>query len=166
MDFNEFLHSISKKIKAPLDINEAVKAGRCTVVFDKRIALSLEYQDKGGKDGKDKRVYMFAPVMQITQALPENFFVSLLQIHLFGIVTHNCSFGYDAGGQRVLLFRVLPLEDNKPEKALEQFTDMVNQVEYWQDNLPIVARSLQASKANATTPSSAVAQRLRGGSPS
>lgn len=137
MDFSQLLHALALETK--LDLKEAVNSGGCTVVFDKRIELTLEHHNN--------QVYLFSPVMQITQALPDQFFASLLQIHLFGFATRQCTFGYDATAQRILLFCVLSLHKNTKEYLMEQIKNLVEQAEYWQENLPFVMQSLHSSSA-------------------
>ncbi len=138
MDFSQLLHAIS--LETHLDLKAAVDSGGCTVVFDKRIELTLEHHNN--------RVYLFSPVMQITQSLPDNFFASLLQIHLFGLATRHCTFGYDAGGQRILLFCGLALDIHTQQQVMEQISHLVDQAEYWQENLPVVLKSLQSSASS------------------
>ncbi|WP_213990237.1 type III secretion system chaperone [Sodalis sp. dw_96] len=131
--FEELLNSLA--LDTHLDIRDATKSGGCTIRFDQHINITLERHDKW--------VYLFSPVMSILNSLPEDFFSSLLQIHLFGLATHHCWFGYDAGGQRVLLFYPLDLESSTSETAMDRIETFVDQVQYWQENLPNIASALK-----------------------
>ncbi len=130
MIFPELLKLLSAETH--LDINEAIHSGGCTIRFDNNIDITFEYHDV--------HVYLFSPVMRITQVLPDDFFASLLQIHLFGVATSRCWFGYDAGGQRVLLFCLFDLDSIEPDKAMERIETLVEQVQYWQENLPKIGQ--------------------------
>ncbi len=130
MTFPELLQLLSAD--TGLDLNEAVNSGGCTLCFDKKIEITLEHHDK--------HVYFFAPVMQIRARLNDDFFASLLQIQLFGVATNRCWFGYDAGGQRIMLFSELDLDRTAPDHAIERIEALVDQVQYWQENLPTIAQ--------------------------
>lgn len=98
MTFSELLNLFSTDDY--INIGDAAVSGGCTICFDQDIDITFEYHDN--------HVYLFSPVMQITEILSDNFFASLMQIHLFGVATSRCWFGYDAGGQRILLFCFRP----------------------------------------------------------
>ena len=133
MIFEELLHALA--LDTHLDIHKAIESGGCTINFDQHINVTFEHHDNW--------VYLFSPVMQITHPLSEDFFPSLLQIHLFGLATHHCWFGFDAGGQRVLLFYPLDLESSTPKNAMNRIETFVDQVQYWQQNLPNIASALK-----------------------
>lgn len=141
MIFSDLLHMLSAE--SHLDLNEAANSGGCTLRFDNNIEMTFEHHDG--------HVYLFAPVMQITEVLTDDFFASLLQIQLFGVATNRCWFGYDAGGQRVLLFCLFDLADIAPETAMERIEALVDQVQYWQETLPDIGQ-LAAPKPVAHTP--------------
>jgi hypothetical protein len=63
-----------------------------------------------------------------------------LQIQLFGVATNRCWFGYDAGGQRVLLFCLIDIDNITPEFAMERIEALVDQVQYWQEALPSIGQ--------------------------
>ncbi|CAM3443754.1 MULTISPECIES: type III secretion system chaperone [Yersinia] len=130
MTFPELLKLLSTGTN--LDLGTAAKSGGCTIQFDKNIDVTFE--------NHDNNLYLFSPVMNITSVLSEDFFASLLQIQLFGIATNRCWFGYDAGGQRVLLFCLFDLNKMTPEDAIERIEVLVDQVQYWQQNLPQIAK--------------------------
>lgn len=130
MIFSDLLHMLAAE--SHLDLNEAANSGGCTLRFDNNIEMTLEHHDS--------HVYLFAPVMQITDMLADDFFASLLQIQLFGVATNRCWFGYDAGGQRVLLFCLIDIDNITPEFAMERIEALVDQVQYWQEALPSIGQ--------------------------
>lgn len=133
MTFNELLNLLTTE--AHLDMSEAINSNGCTICFDKQINITFEYHNG--------QLYMFSPVMHITGALSDDFFASLLQIHLFGVATSRCWFGYDAGGQRIMLFLLLDLDNLIGNQALERIEALVDQVQYWQEALPKIGQLSQ-----------------------
>ncbi|WP_253382563.1 type III secretion system chaperone [unidentified bacterial endosymbiont] len=133
MTFSELLQSLNAD--AHFNINDALQSGGCTMRFDDNIDITFE--------NHDSYVYLFSPVMQITQPLSDDFFASLLQIHLFGIATHRCWFGYDAGGQRIILFCLMDLALLSTEAALKGVETLVDQAQYWKENLPKIGQAAQ-----------------------
>lgn len=152
MDFAQLLEALSRATK--LNIKDAAKTGGCTIRFDPDIELAIEHHAN--------QVYLFSTVMKITGTLSEKFFSSLLKIHLFGIATGQCSFGYDAEGQRILLFHVLALEKNTVEQAIKQINTMVSEAEYCKKTLPMMVNPLSQTNKSINKPSSDVEKRLRG----
>ncbi|WP_187153356.1 type III secretion system chaperone [Candidatus Arsenophonus triatominarum] len=118
-----------------INISSAIQNGGCTIRFDDSIDINLEYHNN--------HVYLFSTVMQIMKPLSDNFFASILQIHLFGIATNRCWFGYDAGGQRVILFCLIDLSVLSAESALMHVETLIEQTEYWQENLPKISQITQ-----------------------
>ncbi|BAE74751.1 hypothetical protein SG1476 [Sodalis glossinidius str. 'morsitans'] len=140
MTFSELLQSLNAD--AHLNINDALQSGGCTIRFDDNIDITFE--------NHDSHVYLFSPVMQITQPLSDDFFASLLQIHLFGIATHRCWFGYNAGGQRIILFCLMDLALLSAEAALKCVETLIDQAQYWKENLPQIGQATQASLLDAS----------------
>ncbi|HEY0211747.1 type III secretion system chaperone [Acerihabitans sp.] len=130
MTFSELLNLFSAD--GYINIGDAAVSGGCTICFDQDIDITFEYHDN--------HVYLFSPVMQITEILSDDFFASLMQIHLFGVATSRCWFGYDAGGQRVLLFCLFDLDIIAPESAMKHIETLVDQVQYWRENLSKISR--------------------------
>ncbi|AHF77028.1 hypothetical protein Sant_1978 [Sodalis praecaptivus] len=140
MTFAELLQSLNAD--AHLDINAAIESGGCTIRYDDHIDITLE--------NHESHVYLFSPVMQTTQTLTDDFFASLMQIHLFGIATNRCWFGYDAGGQRVILFCLIDLTTLSADAALGRIEILIDQVQYWKENLPHIGQATQATSLDAT----------------
>lgn len=130
MTFDELLHTISAD--KHLDLSEAVRSGGCALRFDHSIDINFECQGS--------TVYLFSPLMSVSKSLPEGFFASLLQIHLFGVATERCWFGFDASEQRVILFCLLPMENLEPVNAIKRIETLIEQVRYWREILPSVTQ--------------------------
>lgn len=135
MNFEELLEPLA--VGEYFDVKEAVASGGCTLSLDEHIELTFEH--------KENCVYLFSPVMTVKQDLSEDFCAFLLQAHLFGLATKNCSFGYDPESRRILLSCILELDTSTPEQAREQVEALVEQVEHWQNALPAVVSSLQST---------------------
>ncbi|MEA9391149.1 type III secretion system chaperone [Acerihabitans sp. TG2] len=116
-----------------MDLDEAIKSGGCSLCFDGNINLTFEHHNN--------QVYLFSPVMTIQERLSDDFFACLLQIQLFGVATNRCWFGYDAGGQRIMLFCLLDLDNTTPDHAIARIEALVDQVQYWQENLPQISQT-------------------------
>lgn len=130
MTFSELLHLISAETH--LDLDDTQTSGGCTLRFDTAIEMTLEHQND--------LVYMYSPVLQFTQPVADDFFASLMQIHLFGLATNRSWFGYDAGGQRVILFSVMELDQLTADSAVERIEALLDQVQYWQEFLPTLGQ--------------------------
>ncbi|PIJ52034.1 hypothetical protein BL250_02115 [Erwinia sp. OLTSP20] len=133
MTFLEILKLINTD--AHFDTQAAVESGGCTICFDDHIEITFE--------NHENHLYLFSPVMQVTQPLSPEFFSSLLQMQLFGIATNRCWFGYDAGGQRVILFCLIELSTQTADASLKRIEILVEQVRYWKENLPQIAQATQ-----------------------
>ncbi|AHF73895.1 hypothetical protein SOPEG_1927 [Candidatus Sodalis pierantonius str. SOPE] len=134
MTFEQLLQVLS--VETHLNLDEAIDSGGCTLEFDKNIRVTLEHHNGC--------VYIFSPVMAITGELSGEFFASLLQVQLFGIATHRCWFGYDVGGQRIILFFLMDLAYNSAQSALENIENLIDQSHYWLKTLPDIACHLGA----------------------
>lgn len=77
--------------------------------------------------------------MRTADILSDDFFASLLEIHLFGVTTERCWFGFDASGNQVILFHMLTLENMDAETAIKRIETLITQVQYWQEHLPKIA---------------------------
>ncbi|MBT9433276.1 type III secretion system chaperone [Candidatus Sodalis endolongispinus] len=141
MTFEQLLHVLS--VETHLNLDEAIDSGGCTLEFDKNIRVTLEHHNGC--------VYIFSPVMAITGELSGDFFASLLQVQLFGIATHRCWFGYDVGGQRIILFFLMDLAYNSAQSALENIENLIDQSHYWLKNLPDIACHLGVHGAPRST---------------
>jgi|SRR5476649_2648474 len=146
MTFSELLQLLSAETR--LDLNEAINSGGCTLCFDQQIEITFEHHDN--------HVYLFATVMQIQGRLNDDLFACLLQIQLFGVATDRCWFGYDAGGQRIMLFSLLDLDRTAPDHAIARIEALAGQVQYWQENLPGLG---QPATANISMPSDSFQRR-------
>ncbi len=129
MSFQTFLQALGAA--AHLDVSAAAQAGGCTIRFDERMEVVFEH------DPPQDAVQVFATVLQVAGMLPEQrgkLFEALLQLHLLGLATGGCHFGWDPQLSRVLLFRTIALAqgDAAAVAAVEAF---VHQLERWQARL-------------------------------
>lgn len=134
MTFAELLQAIS--VDAHVDINKAVDSGGCAIRFGNDVELNIECHTDN--------VYLFSPVIRTVDILCDGFFASLLQIHLFGVATERCWFGFDASGNQVILFHLLSLDNMDAETSVKCIDIFITQAQYWQEHLPKIAnRALQ-----------------------
>lgn len=136
MTFAELLQAISADTH--IDLNKAIDSGGCAIRFENNVELNIECHND--------EAYLFSPVMRTTDILSDDFFASLLQIHLFGVATERCWFGFDASGNQVILFHLLALDNMAAETAIKRIDTLITQVKYWQEHLPkIVNRASRPS---------------------
>lgn len=129
MTFAELLQAISADTH--IDLNKAIDSGGCAIRFENKVELNIECHND--------EAYLFSPVMRTADILSDDFFASLLQIHLFGVATERCWFGFDASGNQVILFHLLVLDNMAAETAIKSIDTLITQVQYWQEHLPKIA---------------------------
>jgi hypothetical protein len=145
MTFSELLVQLGMETK--LDLSAAAAAGGCTIQFDKNLEVVLE------ADAQTGAVQMYIAIVQAPTTNRENFFASLLQLHLFGMATDGAVFGFDPQLNRVLFFKTLPLSLMDADAALKQVEAFVNQAERWRDRLlDVVAKMAPNSVPSAGIP--------------
>ncbi len=132
MTFAELLQAISADMH--VDLNKAVDSGGCAIRFENNVAINIECQND--------EVYLFSPVMRTADILSDDFFASLLQIHLFGVATERCWFGFDASGNQVILFHMITLSNMDTATVIKRIETLITQVQYWQENLPKIANRM------------------------
>lgn len=151
MTFAELLQAMSADMH--VDINKAVDSGGCAIRFENNVELNIECHND--------EAYLFSPVMRTAERLSDDFFASLLQIHLFGVATERCWFGFDASGNQVILFHLLTLDNMDAETAIKRIDTLITQVQYWQEHLPNIANRASRPSIAQTTISRNRYQRTR-----
>lgn len=137
MTFSELMVHLGMETK--LDLAAATQAGGCIIQFDEKLEIVFESNADTGM------VQMYIAIAQVPATNRENFFATLLQLHLFGLATDGAFFGFDPQLNRVLFFKPLPLSLLNPADALERVESFVNQAERWRDRLlEVVAKMAPA----------------------
>ena len=136
MDLQLFFQVIGAATK--LELNDQEKSGGCTIHFGSNLDVVFEStEDK-------KNIHFFSQVLKLditAERTRSRLFSALLQLHLLGIATENCYFGFDPDLDRIILFRTLILENLGAEQAVRAVEEFVNQLERWQGELlNVVAR--------------------------
>lgn len=139
MSFENFLHSLGAA--EYLDIAAAVRAGGCSIRFDSKYDVVFEH------DPRKEHVMVCAEVTQVGHLglqAKQDFFATLLQLHMFGMATNDCYFGYDPQLARVMLFRNIDLEKDV-QHGIQGVEIFLNELERWQKGLTERIQQLSTS---------------------
>jgi hypothetical protein len=136
MDLQLFFQVIGTATK--LELKDQANSGGCTIHFGSNLDVVFEStEDK-------KNIHFFAQVLKLditAERTRSRLFSTLLQLHLLGIATENCYFGFDPDLDRIILFRTLALENLLAQQAVQAVEEFVNQLERWQGELlNVIAR--------------------------
>ena len=100
MDLALFFQVIGAATK--LELKNQAKSGGCTIHFGSNLDVVFESsEDK-------KNVHFFSQVLKLditTDRTRSQLFSVLLQLHLLGIATENCYFGFDPDLDRIIFLR-------------------------------------------------------------
>ncbi|MVW70498.1 type III secretion system chaperone [Bordetella sp. 15P40C-2] len=128
MKFEEFL--VALKLDQRLNLADAVKAGACSIEFDNRVTINIEY-DKAQAVAQVYCIAGRAPTVQ-----RDAFFAMLLQAHMFGTATDGCMFGFAPQNEEIILFKTIALGELDTATAIKQLESVVNQSIRWTAYLP------------------------------
>lgn|GEM_PF-1362631 len=128
MNFNEFLTVLG--LDKRLNLTDATKAGACSIQIDGHININIEH------DTKKNVVHAYSIVGQAPSAQREALFAMLLQAHMFGIATDECTFGFQPHNDQVILFTSINLNTLDSDTATKQLEHLVNQSIRWSEYLP------------------------------
>lgn len=128
MKFEELLTALG--LASQEQVDEAVKAGACSLQFDKKITINIEHDRNTGT------AQAYCEVSRVPATHKDAFFAVLLQAHMFGTATDGCMFGFDPNQHHVILFKTLPLDLLDNTAAISQLEALVNQSIRWNAYLP------------------------------
>ncbi|MCY0388263.1 type III secretion system chaperone [Robbsia sp. Bb-Pol-6] len=121
------------QLETRLDLAAAVKSGSCTIQFDGTLDVTL---DAGDRDGEKTLLYLHAVIGTTPDIGGEALLTRLLQLHLFGLATHNGVFGLEPQSNHVLFFQTIDLSRLTDQEALAGVEAFVNQAVRWREYLP------------------------------
>jgi hypothetical protein len=154
MTFDEFL--IALGLDRRLNLAEATEAGACSIEFDNRVTINMEY------DKVPATVQVYCVVARAPAAQREAFFAMLLQAHMFGTATDGCMFGFAPQHEEIILFKTIELGDVDSASAIKQLESVVNQslrwtaylpelLDGWGKNIPRAAISVASARLEASS---------------
>lgn len=134
MNYAQLLTALG--LETRLDLQEATKAGSCTIQFDSALDVTLEADGQGDQQNV---LQLHASLGSVPASDREALFARLLQLHLFGLATEQSHFGFDPQLQRIVFFKTVMLAHQTRQEALAAVESFVNQSLRWRNFLPTLA---------------------------
>lgn len=122
MNFDKFLRTLGLEEK--LDVDAVTKAGTCAIALDNQITINIECDEKKGT------VHSYCTVEQTPQSKQDVLFAMLLQAHMFGVATEECTFGFQVQNNQVILFNSIQIETLGNETAIKQLDCLANNTKH------------------------------------
>lgn len=128
MQFDDFLVSLG--LDQRFDLTEAIETGACSLQFDNELTINIEHdKDKGA-------THAYCLLSNAPATHRDAFFAMLLQAHLFGTATDDCTFGFEPQRDQVILFKNIALAQLDRHSAFAQLESLVQQAWRWRAYFP------------------------------
>lgn len=145
MNYTELIAALSLEMRLDLTGRDLGQDG-CTIRFDDTVDVTIAPQGvqavaEWAAPALSDVAHLHAVLATAPGVARARLFAALLQLHVFGAVTDDAYFGFDAERDRVTLSRTLPLRELDTARAVRSVASFVDQCHRWNAALPGLAAS-------------------------